>query len=166
MTKQLTSILNLRLIVSYICENLSPPWWKSDIFGNSSIQMFEDIFPQTPILAQYHAAKNAGMNFHDQRLSKGTFHLFRLKEELEQDLHSYVLEHSDEQIKNIPTSLDDATSKLKLISEKNIEVRDGPYLIEHQDHEMDLFLLKQFAEVYLMAFNSNVKAIPYILTNE
>ena len=89
----------------------------------------------------------------------GTFHLFRLKEELEQDLHSYLLEYSDEYKKIVPTSLNDAISKLKLISEKNVEVRDGPYLIEHQENDIDLFLSKLFSIIAIIITAPPIKTL-------
>ena len=41
-------------------------------------------------LAQYHGVSEAARRVHDEHLSVGSFHLFRLPEEMEQDLHALL----------------------------------------------------------------------------
>ena len=162
----IVTILKLRWIVSFLSEKSPSPWWNSDIFGSSSLYMFRDIFNNSSVLAQYHAAKSSAMYFHDKSLSKETFHLFRLKEELEQDLHSYVLENQTEQKNYIPKSVEDGISNLKSISNKILEKKEGPFLINLENNELNLSTINKFSDTYLMAFNNKIISLPYIMNNE
>ena len=166
MTELISTILRLRYVISYLCEKSSMQWWISDNHGSSSLYLYEDIFPKTGILAQYHAIRNSGMYFHDAHLSQNTFHLFRFKEELEQDLHSFVLQSTEIQKKFLPKDIDEAMSKLKSMSKKKLEKKEGPYLLKLENNELDLLTLQNFAEVYLMAFVNNIKSFPYFPNDE
>ena len=48
------------------------------------------MFSKTSRLAQYHGVLEAARRLHDEHLSVGSYHLFRLPEEVEQDLHALV----------------------------------------------------------------------------
>ena len=161
MENVLKSILSLRWNVGYLSEKSESPWWNSDIFGSSSIKIFEAIYPRTPLLAQYHALRKSASEFHDDMLSEGTFHLFRLHEEVEQDLHKFVLENLKTIQNEVPKEKTEAISGIKLFSKNQVPVKDGPYYIDLNTNLIDNNSIAQMADVYLMAFTENKKSFPY-----
>ena len=94
-------------------------------------------------------------------LSEGTFHLFRLHEEVEQDLHKFVLENKKTIQNDVPKEIKEAISGIKLFSKNQIPVKDGPYYIDVNSNFIDNNLIAQMADVYLMAFTENKKSFPY-----
>ena len=86
----LRRIINFRHILGFLGEKTQSNWWPSSFYDASSIRFLEPVFSRTAPLAQYHGHVEAARRFHDENLSVGSFHLFRLPEEMEQDLHEMV----------------------------------------------------------------------------
>ncbi len=87
----LPTLLRLRLIIGFLGERHQFAWWPTMFFDPSSRLFLEPVFVKTSRLAQYHGVVEAARRLHDEHLSVGSFHLFRLPEEVEQDLHSLML---------------------------------------------------------------------------
>ena len=83
----LRTILRLRLLVGFLGERSQFAWWNTTFFGDYSLRSLEFVVPKTAALAQYHGVVEAALRLHDEQVNVGTFHLFRLPEEVEQDLH-------------------------------------------------------------------------------
>ena len=73
-------------------------WWPTAFYEASSRLFLEPAFVKTSRLAQYHAVVEAARRLHDEHLNVGSYHLFRLPEEIEQDLHSLKLSNDGENI--------------------------------------------------------------------
>ena len=86
----LLRMLNLRLIVGYLGERSQFGWWATAFFDASSRAFPEPVFVKTRHLAKYHGVVEAARQLHDGHLSVAAYHLFRLPEELEQDLHVFM----------------------------------------------------------------------------
>jgi hypothetical protein len=69
-------------------------------------------------LAQYHGVlEAAARRLHDEHLSVGSYHLFRLPEEVEQDLHAMVQSRvGDELASKTPQSKEAAMDALKRLA--------------------------------------------------
>lgn len=90
-TQMLEHIINVRYLVGYLGEMSQNNWWQSSFYDTSIIRFLEPVFSRTASLAQYHGAVEAARRFHDENLSVGSFHIFRLQEEIEQDLPNHPL---------------------------------------------------------------------------
>ncbi|MFM8756091.1 MAG: BrxE family protein, partial [Limnohabitans sp.] len=89
----LPAILKTRLLVSYLGERAQYAWWPTSFYEASSRLFLEPVFSRTSWLAQYNGVLEAARRLHDEQLSVGSYHLFRLPEEVEQDLHNLVQRH-------------------------------------------------------------------------
>ena len=85
-----STILQARLLVGYLGERAQYDWWPTEFYETSSRLFLEPVYSRTFNLAQYHGVLEAARLLHDEHLSVGSFHLFRLPEEIEQDLHNLV----------------------------------------------------------------------------
>src|SRR5690606_20401440 len=86
----LTGLLRLRFAVGFLGEQAQYAWWPTAFYGPSSRLFLEPVFSKTSRLAQYHGVLEAARRLHDDHLNVGSYHLFRLPEEIEQDLHAAV----------------------------------------------------------------------------
>ena len=85
----LNNVLAMRCLVGYLGERAQFAWWPTAFYEPSSRLFLEPVFAKTSRLAQYHGVIEAARRLHDEHLSVGSYHLFRLPEEVEQDLHAH-----------------------------------------------------------------------------
>jgi hypothetical protein len=78
------------MLVGFLGERAQFAWWPTAFYEASSRLFLEPVFSKTSRLAQYHGVLEAARRLHDEHLSVGSYHLFRLPEEVEQDLHAIV----------------------------------------------------------------------------
>lgn len=90
----LLSLLQMRLLVGFLGERAQFAWWSTSFFGDYSLRYLEFVTPKTARLAQYHGVLEVARKSHDEPIKVGSYHLFRLPEEVEQDLHAMVLNHA------------------------------------------------------------------------
>src|SRR5439155_12420620 len=84
--------IQLRLLVGYLGEKTQHGWWATDFLSPVARAFLEPSFPRTWRVAQYTAATEAARRVHDEHIGVGNvFHLFRLPEELERQLHTHML---------------------------------------------------------------------------
>ena len=88
MTSALSMLLEIRGPVGFLGECSQYGWWPTAFYEASSRPFLEPVFTKTARSAQYHGVVAAARRLHDEHLSVGSFHLFRLPEETEQDLHN------------------------------------------------------------------------------
>ena len=161
---QLRGFLKLRLIVGYLGERSQFGWWSSTFFDASGRSFLEPSFPKTFPLAQYHGVTEAARRLHDEHIGIGRVsHLFRLPEELEQDLHKLMTsELKDEQlfseIKNKETALQNLSEIAGLKGQKS----EGPLAIAKLADIRKATTLQKFAQTYLAAFESGIRSYPYL----
>ena len=123
-------MLQLRLLVGFLGERAQFAWWPTAFFEQSSRLFLEPVFPKTSRLAQYHGVLEAARRIHDEHLSVGSFHLFRLREEVEQDLHTIVQGNVGEKlVSQTLQSKDAALEALKRVAAANVTASVGPVAI-------------------------------------
>lgn len=156
------SILRLRLLVGFLGERAQFGWWPTAFYEPSGRLFLEPIFSKTPQVAQYHGVVEAARRLHDEHLSAGTYHLFRLPEEMEQDLHVLVQRASEELspatlYRDKHAALDALTNMTGSAKKDGV----GPVSIgsvgDIADH------LTEIASIYRSAFLSNAKSFPYLM---
>ena len=160
----IAQLLQLRLLVGYLGERAQFAWWPTAFFEKSSRLFLEPVFSKTSRLAQYHGVLEAARRLHDEHLSVGSYHLFRLPEELEQDLHSlaqgsFVEEFSSLNLMN----KDAALALLKGFSDVPSAVTAGPKAIGSIRDLKSPDMLSKLAGGYITAFAKKKVVFPYLL---
>lgn len=159
----LPTLLKMRLLVGFLGERAQFAWWPTAFYEQSSRLFLEPVFSKTSRLAQYHGALEAARRLHDEHLSVGSYHLFRLPEEVEQDLHALVQSSAGEDIANHACqSKDAALDSLKSLAGMSASTSIGPTAVGNiKDLDSD-DALKAIAAAYLSAFSQNAKTYPYL----
>nr|MBC8362874.1 BrxE family protein [Candidatus Desulfatibia profunda] len=85
----LKEIVKLRVCVGFLGESQQCAWWQSSFFSPMSSAYLSPVFGKTSFSAQYYGIKEAATRVHDEHIGigKGVFHLFRLHEMHEIELH-------------------------------------------------------------------------------
>src|SRR5262245_22908887 len=110
----LEELLSLRLIIGFLGEKSQYAWWSTAFYEPSSRLFLEPVFSRTSRLAQYHGVLEAARRIHDEHLSAGSYHLFRLPEEVEEDLHAIAQSAVGEGVAgHAPKSREEALGSLK-----------------------------------------------------
>ena len=157
-------LIRLRFIVGYLGERLQPAWWTSSFFAPGSTLFLTPIFSKTAILAQYHGMQEAASRIHDERIGIGTgvFHLFRLPEAIERELHQFISdsENMDQFIKDL-TSASDALNALASFSDNESRQAVGPVRIGGRADLGKIESWRVVANYYQQAFETQSQICPY-----
>jgi hypothetical protein len=160
----LSQLLKLRILVGYLGERAQFSWWPTAFFEPSSRLFLEPVFARTTPLSQYHGVTEAARRLHDENLSVGTFHLFRLPEEVEQDLHALMRDAamSDEPL-SVPASREEALASLAAASTPRGDEQEGPTAVGAIADLSAPRTLANLAASYAGAFQRNGRAYPYLV---
>lgn len=151
------------MLVGYLGEQGQFAWWPTSFFDPSSHLFLEPIFARTLLTAQYHGVIEAGRRSHDEHLSAGAFHLFRLPEEMEQDLHSLVQAAVSGSLLGPPRDKDSALRELKSLSGSIARKAVGPSAIGSVREIAEDAKLQEIAAIYCASFETDSQAFPYFL---
>ena len=161
---KLPTLLQMRLLVGLLGERAQFGWWPTAFYETSSRHFLEPVFSKTSRLAQYHGVLEAARRLHDEHLSVGCYHLFRLPEEVELDLHAIVQSSAGEELAaKMPRGKDAALEALKRLAPAGIKPSEGPTAVGSiQDIDAPA-ALASIAGAYYSAFSQNAKTYPYLL---
>ncbi|WP_349609025.1 BrxE family protein [Cupriavidus sp. DF5525] len=160
----LSTLLQMRLVVGFLGERAQFGWWPTSFYEASSRLFLEPVFSKTTRLAQYHGVLEAARRLHDEHLSVGSYHLFRLPEEVEQDLHAIVQSSIGEDlVRQILKTREGALEALKSLAEPSIPASEGPTAVGNIKDLESSEALRAIAGAYLSAFSQNAKTYPYLL---
>lgn len=161
----LPTLLQTRLLVGFLGERSQFAWWPTAFYEPSSRLFLEPVFAKTSRLAQYHGVLEAARRLHDEHLSVGSYHLFRLPEEVEQDLHALVQSSAGEDLAGqVPSSKEAALDSLKRLAGAQTPVGVGPTAVGNISDLDSADALTAIAGAYLSAFSQNAKTYPYLLS--
>ncbi len=164
MSSYLPSILSLRQLVGFLGERAQYGWWPTSFFGDYSMRSLDFVAPKTATLAQYHGAVEAARRLHDEHLSVGSYHLFRLPEEVEQDLHALVQSAQGAAvIRELPKDKETALASLAKVANAGGAAAEGPVSVGSISALSEPETAKAIAAVYVKALSANVKAYPYLV---
>lgn len=164
MDSSLSTILKVRLLVGFLGERSQYGWWPTSFFGEYSLRSLEFVAPKTAGLAQYRGAVEAARRLHDEHLSVGSYHLFRLPEEVEQDLHALVQSAQGAAvIRELPKDKETALSSLAKMANAGGVAAEGPVSVGSISALGEADTAKAIAGVYVKALSANVKAYPYLV---
>lgn len=160
----LSTLLQMRLLVGFLGERAQCAWWPTAFYEASSKYFLEPVFSKTPRLAQYQAVLEAARRLHDEHLSLGSYHLFRLPEEVEQDLYAMVQGSLGEELASqVPSSKEAALDALRRLAATSGMVSLGPTAVGSIKDIDATATLKAIAAAYLSAFTQDAKTYPYLV---
>ena len=160
----LPTLLQMRMLVGFLGERAQCAWWPTAFYEESSKLFLEPVFSKTSRLAQYHGVLEAARRLHDEHLSVGSYHLFRLPEEVEQDLHAIVQSSAREELANsAPQGKEAALDELKRLAATSSSSNVGPTAVGSVKDLDSSDTLKAIAAAYLSAFTQNAKTYPYLV---
>jgi len=158
------AILQLRLLVGFLGERAQFGWWHTSFYEPSSRLFLEPVFSKTSRLAQYHGVMEAARRLHDEHLSVGSCHLFRLPEELEQDLHALIQSSAGDNLATrSPQTKEEALKAIMVLAPNAAKFTEGPKLVGSINDIDSPNAIQLFAAAYLSAFQQNLKTYPYLV---
>jgi hypothetical protein len=162
---QVTGLLKLRFLVGYLGERAQFNWWATSFFEPASKNFLAPTFPKTSRLAQYHAVSEAARLLHDEHIGVGNaFHLFRLPEEVEREMHGLVEQASTDSDLFAPLlGKESALEALKAFADGGKGTAEGPVHVARYGEAVKPASLRETAHLYLHAFEEGIRTYPYFL---
>lgn len=165
MTDTLANLLQARLLVGYLGESEQFGWWKTSFYQPASQPFLDPIFPRTSHLARYHGVNEAARRVHDESLSAGSYHLFRLPEELEHDLHALMDSDAGKSLhQTIPEGKKQALELLHTLAGARAEPAEGPTAIGAVQDVRSSKTVGRMTALYAAAYERGVKSFPYLVS--
>jgi len=162
--REQVNLIRLRFIVGYLGEQIRPAWWTSSFFAPGSTMFLTPIFSKTAILAQYHGMQEAASRIHDERIgiATGVFHLFRLPEAIERELHQLISnsDNMEQFIKGL-FNASDAFNALASISKNESHWAVGPVRIGGHSDLGKIESWRAVANYYQKTFAVQGQVFPY-----
>lgn len=154
-------LASLRLAVGWLGEQAPQRWWNSGFASNTSKAFLLPVFPRTALLAQYHGLREAAARIHDEHIGLGqVYHLFRLPEEVEQELHRLLAEEPD----RLPLSINgEVEQALAFLASQCAEVKAaaGPVRIGEAEDLQSATAWDRVSSHYAVAFRGGAPTYPY-----
>ena len=101
------AVLHLRALVCALGEAADPPWWATKFMSKAGMSYLERLYPRSFFQAAVHAAGEAAAEVHDRAVGRvGAYHLFRLPEWLEAEIHAVQPSADDAYMADVRSSLD------------------------------------------------------------
>jgi hypothetical protein len=153
----------LRMTIGYLGEREQFGWWQSSFFTQGSNAFLSPVFIRTQTLAQCNGVTRAATLVHDERIGVGNvYHLFRLPEKLEQDLHQAMHDTQlEEQIQKIIATKDSALGYLRNNSIIPTQPSAGPVRAGDTNALRDIQVWSVVAGFYLVSFETGIEILPY-----
>ena len=152
-------LVNLRLVIGYLGEREQFGWWQSSFFTQGSQAFLAPLFSRTQVLAQCNGVTHAAALVHDERIGVGSvYHLFRLPEDLEQNIHKALHEVKPQKI---ISSKESALSFLQRCASKQAQMSPGPTRVGEKKSIHDVNSWQQLSGLYLYAFENSLEIYPY-----
>ncbi len=163
----LTDIARIRLCVGFLGEAEQYAWWPSSFFSSAGTAFLSPVFSKTCFSAQYYGVKEAATIVHDEHIGtgKGVFHLFRLPETQEIEIHN--LFGNLETISHAQQIISDKSKAQEYLQEyaKESDVKEfGPVHIGDAIKISKKSIWQKIALYYAKAFKDGNKSFPYFST--
>ena len=160
---QLETLATLRIMVGYLGEQGQHGWWPSSFFSSGSSAFLTPVFPRNADLARYTGVTHAASLVHDERIGMGkVYHLFRLPEDMEQNLHRVVQEVQlwENAAPHILSS-DAALAYLREMADSSVHDEGGPIRVGDVQNVRRPSSWSTLAALYANGFESGRPACPY-----
>lgn len=155
----LGTLARLRFAVGLLGEKAANGWWATGFLDPGSGAFLDPVFVRTSAAAKFYGVTEAARRVHDARLASGSFHLFRLPEESEQDLHALILKSRGGV--PMPPDTSAAMSILEQVASGDGAASPGPKLLGSVSVIAERDSWQRAAAVYRDAFNKGFQSFPY-----
>lgn len=153
------------MLVGFLGEKNQFNWWPTAFIGPSSNLFLSPVFPRTTLLSQYHGILEAARRLHDERIGVGSvFHLFRLPEAYEHDLHTLVSDGGFSLSLESFANKDSALAALKKIADGDPPPNEGPVKLGNAQDIMTAGANRDISRCYVAAFGEGVNSYPYFVS--
>jgi hypothetical protein len=157
----------LRALVLALGESASPPWWKTRFMDETGFRFLERLYPRSYFKAAVHAAGKAACNVHDGAVGRiGVYHLFRLPESLEAEIHAISPSQDEDFLTQFRSRLGKPVELMEMLmplcgGAVGQDADPGPRRIGAVADLMTLAALGRTASFYHGAFSRGKPAFPY-----
>lgn len=163
--KLLLDFVVMRMLVGYLGEKSQFNWWPTSFIGSSSNLFLSPVFPRTTLLSQYHGILEAARRVHDDRIGVGSvFHLFRLPEAHEHDLHTLINDGGFSLPLESFANKDSAMAALQKIADGETPSNEGPVKLGNAQDIMTSGTIGDIARCYAAAFAQGLASYPYYVS--
>lgn len=160
--KQIKQLALLRIAVGLLGEQVQPRWWTSSFCGANGKAFLAPVFPRTQVLAQLHGVSAAAALVHDDHIGVGNaFHLFRLPEDLEQEIHGVASGEAVGEISDVMHSADSAMQFIKNSAARVCKDAVGPVKVGQMTSLREASSWRDVAAFYLSAFEGHKETFPF-----
>lgn len=154
----INNISSLRIAVAYLGEKDQGNWWTSSFLSSSGGTFLNPVFPKSSQLARAQGASQAACNVHDDAIGIGNvFHLFRLPENIEQNINDHIIKNED--IFRYIESRDEAEKTLSSLASEGGVSGIGPF--QFDSVSVDDSLIASFAAAYSVGFKNDQPVYPF-----
>ncbi len=160
----LIDIAKLRIAIGYLGEKSQYAWWGSSFFIPASRTYLAPVFGKTALLTRYYGMREAATLVHDERIGvgKGVFHLFRLPETIERDLHVILSEpETADSLLDIVETKESAEEFLNDFTGNLTMEAIGPVRIGTESEMKNRSVWQIVAQHFLKAFEADSKSFPF-----
>jgi len=162
LTDLIDTCLELRLLVGYLGEKSQHGWWPSAFLSPTSVAFLQPLYPRSAHLAAYHGVVEAARVLHDEHIGIGqVYHLFRLPEEMEHELHEAASVPSGASLAAALRSPEAATRALMRIAREGLTAPEGPVRIGTRATLSEMDAVEDVARHYADAFHRSIRCFPY-----
>ena len=161
----LAGMVKLRVCVGFLGESHQNPWWPSSFFSASSNAFLTPVFGKTSFSAQYYGVKEAAGIVHDEHIGigEGVFHLFRLPETIEIELHGLLATTGIiDEARQVIESREAAEAFLQDHSKEYDVDAVGPVRLGNTAGLEKRSTWQIAAQHYLKAFREDIRIFPYV----
>jgi hypothetical protein len=164
--------IRLRALVLALGESSNPVWWKTEFMNETGLRFLERLYPRTPVRAAVYAAGRAACEAHDKAVGRvGVYHLFRLPESLEAEIHALPSFGNEEFVSQLRSRLGQQENLLEMLSslcgsERQKNTVAGPKRIGADSDATTIEALVKAAAVYRDAFKQGKPAFPYFAAEQ
>ncbi len=167
-SNDLINLIQLRVAVGYLGEREQNSWWQSAFFSTSSTPFLTPVFGKTSLYAQYYGVREAATLIHDEHIGTGAevFHLFRLPENIEQEMHVKLSDSDlESDIHSIIASQESAIAFINEFKSSSDTKAIGPVRLGTADDILKPGLWEKAAGYYVYAIQNSEKTFPYVAKN-
>ena len=158
--------IRLRALVLALGESSNPAWWKTEFMNETGLRFLERLYPRSSVRAAVHAAGKAACEVHDRTVGRvGVYHLFRLPESLEVEMHKTAPLGDDDFFKRFRSCLSQKDNLMEMLAphcdDTGLKPAAGPKRIGTASDATTIEGLVTAASVYRNAFKQGKQAFPY-----
>jgi len=159
--------VRLRALVLALGESVCPAWWNTEFMNETGLRFLERLYPRTFFRSAINAAGKAACEIHDRAVGRiGVYHLFRLPETLEIELHNVPPTMNEDFVLRFRLCLNHTDKLMEMLEimyecDKTTDAVPGPRRIGAEADLMQTRTFQKTASVYYQAFSQNKPGFPY-----